>query len=201
MKAPHTGPVLSCCWSAMGDKIFTGSADKTGKAWDLNTQQSVQFAAHDAPIKSVHFVEQHNMVVTASWDKTLKYWPLNTLGQGTPAATVNLSERECVSRVRVRVLDLAVPASAIILRRTGTCVCVCVCVCVCACVCVCVTARARANARTHTHTHTCMWMLACRFASMHLMAALGLHGCRRVCHGRQGQRHGGGMCGQDDLCL
>ena len=41
------------------------------------------------------------MVVTASWDKTLKYWPLNTLGQGTPAATVNLSERECVSRVRV----------------------------------------------------------------------------------------------------
>jgi WD40 repeat protein len=74
MKAPHTGPVLSCCWSAMGDKIFTGSADKTGKAWDLNSQQAMQFAAHDAPIKSVHFVEQHNMIVTASWDKTLKYW-------------------------------------------------------------------------------------------------------------------------------
>ena len=41
-------------------------------------------------------VDQHQMVVTAGWDKTLKYWPLNAIGQGNPAATVNLSERECL---------------------------------------------------------------------------------------------------------
>ena len=27
----HTGPALTCCWNTQGDKIFTGSADKTGE--------------------------------------------------------------------------------------------------------------------------------------------------------------------------
>ena len=31
MSSPHTAPVLSCCWSTAGDKIFTASADKTGE--------------------------------------------------------------------------------------------------------------------------------------------------------------------------
>jgi WD40 repeat protein len=109
MSNPHTGPVMGCCWSPDGGKLFTGSADKTGKVWDLASSQVVQFAAHDQPIKAVHMVAQHNMVVTASWDKTLKYWPINTLGQGTPALTVNLSER-------VYAIDVKVVARVLVLR-------------------------------------------------------------------------------------
>ena len=54
MSNPHTGPVMGCCWSPDGGKLFTGSADKTGKVWDLASSQVVQFAAHDQPIKAVH---------------------------------------------------------------------------------------------------------------------------------------------------
>jgi len=106
---PHTGGVLSACWSPDSSKIFTGSVDKQGKAWDLATQQVVQFAQHDAPIKCVHWIEAHNMVVTASWDKTLKYWSMNQLGSGTPTATVNLPERVYAMDVKG---DYAVVATA-----------------------------------------------------------------------------------------
>lgn len=33
------------------------------------------------------------MIVTGGWDKTLKFWPVSSLGTGTPAATVQLSDR------------------------------------------------------------------------------------------------------------
>ena len=39
--------VLAACWDTDGSKIYTGSADKMGKAWDLQTDQNVQFAVHD----------------------------------------------------------------------------------------------------------------------------------------------------------
>ena len=47
--------VLAACWDTDGSKIYTGSADKMGKAWDLQTDQNVQFAVHDqvSPLKRV----------------------------------------------------------------------------------------------------------------------------------------------------
>uniref|UniRef100_A0A7S0F2S4 Anaphase-promoting complex subunit 4 WD40 domain-containing protein n=1 Tax=Hanusia phi TaxID=3032 RepID=A0A7S0F2S4_9CRYP len=104
---PHTGPVLSACWDNMGTKVFTASADKQGKVWDLSSQQVIQFAQHDQPIKCVHWVEAHNMVVTASWDRTLKYWPSNSLGSGSPAATVTLPERVYAMDVRDNIAVVA----------------------------------------------------------------------------------------------
>lgn len=57
-----------------GTKIFTASADKTAKLWDLATNQATQIAQHDAPIKTVNWIKAPNYscVMTASWDKTLK---------------------------------------------------------------------------------------------------------------------------------
>ena len=67
--------------------------DGAGKCWDLASNQVVQYAQHEGAIKCVHWVEAHNMIVTGGWDKTLKFWPINSLGTGTPAATVNLTDR------------------------------------------------------------------------------------------------------------
>jgi mRNA export factor len=58
-----------------GTKVFSVGCDKQGKMLDLNTNQTVQVAAHDAPIKCCKYVEIPNMgsmLVTGSWDKTLK---------------------------------------------------------------------------------------------------------------------------------
>lgn len=50
------------------------SCDKTVKAWDLGSNQTMQIAQHDAPVKSCHFIRAPNYtcVMTSSWDKTLK---------------------------------------------------------------------------------------------------------------------------------
>ena len=31
----HDAPILNCCWSEDGTKVFTASCDKTAKMWDL----------------------------------------------------------------------------------------------------------------------------------------------------------------------
>ncbi|KZV90570.1 WD40 repeat-like protein [Exidia glandulosa HHB12029] len=88
----HEAPVLSVCWNKDGNKLFSGGADKAGRAFDVSTGQSSQVAQHDAPIKCVKWIEAPTggILVTGSWDKTLKYWDLRT---PNPVATVNLPER------------------------------------------------------------------------------------------------------------
>ncbi|CAH1797425.1 unnamed protein product [Owenia fusiformis] len=88
----HTGPVLDICWSDDGTKVFTASADKQAKMWDLNTNQAVQIAQHDAPIKTIHWVKAPNYtcVMTGSWDKTLKFWDTRS---PNPMMSIDLPER------------------------------------------------------------------------------------------------------------
>ncbi len=89
----HEGPVLSTHWSPDGTKVVSGGADKVGKLFDLQSQQSTQIAAHDDTIQSVRFVDvggSNTVVATSSWDKTLKYWDLR---QQQPVSTVQLPER------------------------------------------------------------------------------------------------------------
>ncbi|XP_064626750.1 mRNA export factor-like [Lineus longissimus] len=88
----HTGPVLDCCWSDDGSKVFTASCDKTAKMWDLNSNQAIQVAQHDAPIKTVHWVKAPNYscIMTSSWDKTLKFWDTRS---SAPMMTIPLPER------------------------------------------------------------------------------------------------------------
>lgn len=57
-----------------GTKVFMASCDKMVKCWDLNSNQTIQVAAHDAPVKTCHWVKgpTYSCLMTGSWDKTLK---------------------------------------------------------------------------------------------------------------------------------
>ena len=65
------GPILDCCWSDDGTKVFMASCDKQVKCWDLATNQAMQVAEHGAPVKSVRWVKAPNYtaLMTGSWDK------------------------------------------------------------------------------------------------------------------------------------
>lgn len=88
----HDGPVLDLCWSKDGSKLFSASADKSAKAFDMTNGQSSQVAAHDAPISALRWVEAPTggVLATASYDKSLRYWDLKS---STPVSTVALPER------------------------------------------------------------------------------------------------------------
>jgi mRNA export factor len=68
----HDAPILSCCWSDDGSKVFTASCDKTAKMWDLQANTFVQIAAHDQPIRTIHYIQRpsYTCVMTGSWDRT-----------------------------------------------------------------------------------------------------------------------------------
>ena len=70
----HDAPILSCCWSDDGSKVFTASCDKTAKMWDLQSNTFVQIAAHDQPIRTIHYIQRpsYTCVMTGSWDRTGK---------------------------------------------------------------------------------------------------------------------------------
>lgn len=66
----------SCSFTPQdGNQIFSVGADKAGRMYDVNTQQSTQVAAHDAPIKCCRMVDPpggSSLLATGSWDKTVK---------------------------------------------------------------------------------------------------------------------------------
>lgn len=89
-KQSHNAPILSCVWSADGQRVFTGGCDSVAKMWNLATNQSQVVAQHAAPIREVVWSSTLNMLVTGSWDKTVKYWDLR---QQQPAASVQMNDR------------------------------------------------------------------------------------------------------------
>ena len=50
------------------------SCDKMVKCCDMNSNQTMQVAAHEAPVKTCHWVKgpTYTCLMTGSWDKTLK---------------------------------------------------------------------------------------------------------------------------------
>ncbi|XP_039270945.2 mRNA export factor RAE1-like [Styela clava] len=88
----HQGPILDVAWNDDGSKIFTASADKTAKMYDLASNQFTQVAQHDAPVKTCHWIKGSNYscLMTGSWDKTLKFWDTRS---AAPIKTMNLPER------------------------------------------------------------------------------------------------------------
>jgi mRNA export factor len=70
----HDAPILNCCWSEDGSKVFTASCDKTAKMWDLQSNAFIQIAAHDQPIRTIHYIQRpsYSCVMTGSWDRTGK---------------------------------------------------------------------------------------------------------------------------------
>jgi mRNA export factor len=88
----HQNAVLDVCWSDDCSKVFSASADKTVKMWDLQSNQQMPVAMHDAPIKTVHWIKASNYtcIMTTSWDKTIKFWDTRTQN---PLTSISLPER------------------------------------------------------------------------------------------------------------
>ena len=57
-----------------GTKVFSGSADKTVKMFDVTTGQAQPVAQHDGPVKCVKWIDAPTggILASGSWDKTLK---------------------------------------------------------------------------------------------------------------------------------
>lgn len=55
-----TAPVLDVGWHDDGTKAFIAGADKTGRVWDLGSDQVMQVAAHDNTVKTCHWVKAPN---------------------------------------------------------------------------------------------------------------------------------------------
>lgn len=88
----HQSAVLDVCWSDDCSKVFSASADKTVKMWDLQANQQMQVAAHDGPIKTVHWIKtnSYTCIMTSSWDRTLKFWDMRSQN---PLTSISLPER------------------------------------------------------------------------------------------------------------
>jgi WD40 repeat protein/serine/threonine protein kinase len=75
----HTGPILAVAYSPDGQRIVTGSADKTARVWDANTgQEFFPLEGHTEPVRSVAFSRDGQQIATGSWDKTARVWDANT---------------------------------------------------------------------------------------------------------------------------
>jgi mRNA export factor len=92
----HDGPVLDVAWSGDGQAVFSSSADKTGKMWQLATNQQTTIAGHDAAIRHIFYAADMGngspCVVTGSWDKSIRYWDLRA-PSSTPMGTIPLSDK------------------------------------------------------------------------------------------------------------
>jgi WD40 repeat protein len=70
----HQGDVLSL--AVAGDKIFSGSQDKTIKIWDLNSGKRLKtLTGHNSGIYSLAVSE--GKLLSASADRTIKIWDIN----------------------------------------------------------------------------------------------------------------------------
>ena len=111
----HTAPVLDSCWSPDGRYIFSCSADKSVRMWDLQNSsansQGQQIGVHDATVKNVCFAAEKQLVVSGGWDKQLKFWDCRS---PTPAGSFNLEERVYDMDVRGNVLAVAMASRKIV---------------------------------------------------------------------------------------
>jgi mRNA export factor len=97
-------PVLSCCWSDDGNRVFTGACDNKSFLWDLTSNQKNQVAEHERPIKFVQWLPSKSLLMTGSWDKTIRYWDIRNT---KPVLTVQLPERIYSADVRENLIVVA----------------------------------------------------------------------------------------------
>ncbi|MDJ0845960.1 WD40 repeat domain-containing protein [Crocosphaera sp.] len=75
----HRNSVLSVVVTADGNKIISGSEDKTIKVWDLHRGKELRtFTGHSNRVDSVVVTPDGNKIISGSWDETIKVWDLHT---------------------------------------------------------------------------------------------------------------------------
>ncbi|CAF3388023.1 unnamed protein product [Rotaria socialis] len=88
----YDAPLLNCCWSDDGSKVFTAGSDKTARMWDLQSNTSIQIGVHDQAVRTINYIQRpsYSCVMTGSWDRTVKFWDMR---QATPLKQLTLNER------------------------------------------------------------------------------------------------------------
>jgi len=93
----HPKPVLSCCYDASGENVFSASCDNTIKLWcPRNNNQFTSVGQHQAPVRCVAYADSMNLVLSGSWDRSIAIWdPRNASDNGAikPVHSVNLGHK------------------------------------------------------------------------------------------------------------
>ncbi|KAK1139415.1 hypothetical protein N8T08_000778 [Aspergillus melleus] len=75
----HSDSVCSVAFSSDGQKIVSGSDDKTIKLWDAQTGEELRtLEGHSYSVCSVAFSLDRQKIVSGSYDKTIKLWDAQT---------------------------------------------------------------------------------------------------------------------------
>ena len=74
----HSDYVDCVAFSPDGQRVLTGSRDKTAKLWNLKGQELQTFKGHTAGITSTFFLGDGQLVLTSSRDHTMKIWDTKT---------------------------------------------------------------------------------------------------------------------------
>jgi WD40 repeat protein len=84
----HVGPVNSIAFSQEGNKIISGSSDKTIRQWDLTNPERdpVILNDHQSWVLSVAISPRGDLLISGSADRTIRVWNVST---------GNLAERVC----------------------------------------------------------------------------------------------------------
>eukprot|EP00484_Ammonia_sp_Unknown_P021691 CAMPEP_0197025222 /NCGR_PEP_ID=MMETSP1384-20130603/5621_1 /TAXON_ID=29189 /ORGANISM="Ammonia sp." /LENGTH=470 /DNA_ID=CAMNT_0042453723 /DNA_START=210 /DNA_END=1622 /DNA_ORIENTATION=- len=105
----HEKPVLSCCFDASGDNIFSAGCDNLIKIWNPQQNQFANLGQHQAPVRCIEYSSTHNFLISGSWDRSISFWdPRNASNANAkPVFTQNLGHKVHAMAQRGNYLSVA----------------------------------------------------------------------------------------------